>query len=79
MGRVDYHDEREEWPIWWLISPAVQTALIKYQKKHYPLDQLEDSPQSLPSVRYNPKPESLDQIAKLISRRPHHPHGVGYR
>lgn len=84
MGRrykVDYHDEREEWPLWLLIPPAIQDAMIKYQKKHHPLDQLEDLPQvsDLPDKRFNPKPESLDQIMRLISKPPHYLKGVGYK
>ena len=77
MGRVDYH---EEWPIWRLISQDARNKLLKLQKKYHPLELLDlpEDPGS-PNVRYNPKPESLDEIMRLISRRPHYPKGVGWK
>lgn len=70
--------EREEMPIWRLITQEARNKLLDLQDELYPyirLDLPEDP--NPPNVRYNPKPENLDEIMKLISRRP--PHGVGYR
>lgn len=77
--RVDYHDERAEMPIWRLITQDARDKLLKLQEKRHPEELLDLSDPDLPDVRYNPKPENVDSILKLISRRPYYGKGVGWK
>lgn len=66
--------KRVTWAIWWCLEPSVQTALMQLQWDEYGYRLM--IPPLPGDIHVDTEMESLEEIGRIITRRPRHYKGV---